>query len=80
MTPQEFMKECEHDGSYIPVSEVIRLMIEYSKVMCDRQKEICAKNIHFEFGEFDLEGISIKQIVDIDYEKLFNSPYPKELL
>lgn len=43
MTAQEFIKGCEHDGSYVPVKEVLRLMIEYSRTMCDKQKEICAK-------------------------------------
>lgn len=43
MTAQEFIKGCEHDGSYVPVSEVLRLMNEFAKLMCDRQKEICAK-------------------------------------
>lgn len=43
MTTEEFIKGCEHDGSYVPVKEVIRLMIEYSRAMCDKQREICAK-------------------------------------
>jgi hypothetical protein len=28
---KEFLKGCEHDGSFIPVREVIRLMEEYAK-------------------------------------------------
>lgn len=28
-TPVELIKGCEHDGSFIPVSEVIRLMYDY---------------------------------------------------
>ena len=28
-TAEEFIKGCEHDGSYIPVSEVLRLMESY---------------------------------------------------
>jgi len=28
---EDFLKGCEHDGSYIPVNEVKRLMDEYAK-------------------------------------------------
>lgn len=28
--PEEILKGCEHDGSYIPVSEVKRLMQKYA--------------------------------------------------
>lgn len=44
MTAEKFIKGCEHDGSYIPVNEVLRLMKEYARLMCDKQKEICARN------------------------------------
>lgn len=30
-TKEEILKGCEHDGSYIPVSEVKRLMEEYAE-------------------------------------------------
>ena len=30
-TPEEFMKGCEHDGSFVPVNEVIRLMKGFAK-------------------------------------------------
>ena len=30
VTAEEFLKGCKHDGSYIPVSEVIRLMNEFA--------------------------------------------------
>lgn len=33
---EEFLKGCEHDGSYIPVSEVLRLMEQYASI---REKE-----------------------------------------
>ena len=29
-TLDEFIKGCEHDGSYVPVKEVKRLMLEYA--------------------------------------------------
>lgn len=32
-TIDEILKECEHDGSYIPVSEVKRLMQEYNQTL-----------------------------------------------
>lgn len=31
-TAEEFLKGCEHDGSFIPVSEVKRLMIDFAKL------------------------------------------------
>jgi len=30
-TKEDFLKGCEHDGSYIPVNEVKRLMDEYAE-------------------------------------------------
>lgn len=34
MTARELMIGCEHDGSYIPVREVERLMKEYARIKC----------------------------------------------
>ena len=48
MTAQEFIKGCEHDGSYVPVREVLRLMNEWAKLMCDKQKEICKNYAQYE--------------------------------
>ena len=75
MTAKEFIKGCEHDGSYIPVGEVLRLMKEYAKLMCDKQKEICAeqadtKRIGHGYQTYDI----------IDTKSIINSPYPEELL
>lgn len=44
MTIVKLLEGCEHDGSYIPVGEVKRLMKEYARLMCDKQKEICYIN------------------------------------
>lgn len=72
MTAQEFIKGCEHDGSYIPVGEVIRLMTEFSRLMCTKQKEICLSNAQIIKAEVCLCSVERKSIL--------NAPYPEELL
>lgn len=34
MTVETLLEGCEHDGSYIPVGEVKRLMKEYARIKC----------------------------------------------
>ena len=34
MTAEKLLEGCEHDGSYIPVGEVKRLMKEYARIKC----------------------------------------------
>lgn len=34
MTVEKVLEACEHDGSYIPVNEVKRLMKEYACIKC----------------------------------------------
>ena len=34
MTVEKLLEGCEHDGSYIPVGEVKRLMKEYARIKC----------------------------------------------
>ena len=34
MTVEKLLEGCEHDGSYIPVDEVKRLMKEYARIKC----------------------------------------------
>lgn len=70
MTAEEFIKGCEHDGSYVPVKEVLRLMVEYARTMCDKQKEICAFNVDLA----DYYGSAT-----IDTQSILNAPYPDEL-
>ena len=39
-TQKEFLKGCEHDGSFVPVNEVKRLMSEYANhVLSEKRKE-----------------------------------------
>lgn len=34
MTVEKLLEGCEHDGSYIPVGEVKRLMKEFARIKC----------------------------------------------
>ena len=78
MTPQEFMIGCEHDGSYIPVNEVIRLMTEYSRIMCDKQKEICFTHaLPYKQGGFG--NYYYQSDIKVEKESVINAPYPEEL-
>lgn len=70
MTAQEFIKGCEHDGSYVPVREVLRLMNEWAKLMCDKQKEICKNYAQYEGSIYECA---------IDEQSILNAPYPDEL-
>jgi hypothetical protein len=36
MTKKEFIKGCEHDGSFIPINEVERLLDEYAKYVAEK--------------------------------------------
>lgn len=72
MTAQEFIKGCEHDGSYIPVNEVLRLMNEWAKLMCDKQKEICVDHA-FAYREWGNPGVFVEK------PSILNAPYPDEL-
>lgn len=74
MTAQEFIKGCEHDGSYVPVKEVLKLMEQWAKLMCDKQKEICLKRT----GLVPHKGL-MGTYLDVDRECIINSPYPDEL-
>lgn len=70
MTAQEFIKGCEHDGSYVPVNEVLRLMNEFARFMCNKQKEIC-------YEESETEEYYGTQI--INKYSILNAPFPDEL-
>lgn len=39
-TIEDTLKGCKHDGSYIPVSEVKRLMKEYASEQCQKRDEL----------------------------------------
>lgn len=55
-------------------------ILDFARLMCDRQKEICAGAAKFVYGEVDVEGAIHKEPVDIDWQSVINSPYPEELL
>lgn len=74
MTAQEFIKGCEHDGSYVPVKEVVRLMNEFSRAMCDKQKEICVKH-----AKVYIAGKLESTYCTINPDTILNAPYPDEL-
>lgn len=94
MTAEKFIKGCEHDGSYIPVNEVLRLMKEYARLMCDKQKEICAKKaVTGAYVKLRRKGARYKQLKDnedfdmfnttqmykVEKNSILNAPYPNEI-
>lgn len=66
MTIDEMLIGCEHDGSFIPVWEVKRLMKEFTKIKCAEQRKICSKKavILEDFGIY------------VDPESIINAPEP----
>lgn len=71
MTAKEFTKQRGLYESIIPFSEVIRLMEEYARLMCDKQKELCAVYA-------DTTVVTLHNTVDLN--SILNTPYPEELL
>lgn len=53
----------------IPVIE--NKMIKFARIMCQKQKEICAEEAKLNTGDYPSKGVNRKSIL--------NSPFPKEL-
>lgn len=67
----DFLCDELSDGNY---SEILKAMQEYARLMCDKQKEICAENTsEILFGSY----AGAHQVMD---DSVLNSPYPEELL
>jgi hypothetical protein len=90
MTPQEFLlKKLDTDlegleqylydfASECDLTErVEKWMKKYAKLMCEKQKEICAEEAKLKW-EYEGDGSHDgKDIVDID--SILNSPFPDEI-
>ena len=64
VTVEEFLKGCKHDGSYIPVSEVIRLMNEFAaqqQPTAEGAEEILAKGKVLMFGHVIVDPIMLPE-------------------
>lgn len=48
-------------------------VLDFARLMCDKQKEICAENTNEIIGNYNSHGIQ-----ECD-ESVLNSPYPDEL-
>jgi len=58
ITAEEILKGCEHDGSYIPVSEVIRLMQEYASLRTSKlEKDL--KDAEAMFEKMELTAFNL---------------------
>lgn len=89
MTPQEFLfkkLDIDEEGmdQYLydfacsgELSEKIeKWMIKYAKLMCKKQKEICAEEAE---TKDDSPSLSYECYYVIDKDSILNSPFPKEL-
>lgn len=73
MTAEQFVEQEYGDSFFNPEPEhVFDLMRKYARLMCDKQRQICADNVELEGDEGDE--------VWIDKLSILNSPYPEELL
>jgi len=71
-TITEMLVHCEHDGSMIPVSEVRRLMREYTAEQCQKRDELIkVQDELIEYMERDGSGYANSMRVKI--EQLKNS-------
>lgn len=77
MTAEKLLEGCGHDGSYIPVGEVKKLMKEYAKLMCDKQKGICSEEVSFNADYYEMP---YGAHCSIDILSITNASYPEELL
>lgn len=78
MTAKQFVEQEYEDSFFNPEPEhVFDLMTKYARLMCDKQKQICADNAK---TKDDSDPLSYTTYYVIDPETILNSPYPEELL
>lgn len=58
-------------------SKIKQAMITYAEQVRDEDRKIVAGNIKFQYGEMDVEGVTHREIVDIDYTSILNAPKPE---
>lgn len=75
MTPKEFVNKKWHvygqqlsqnGGGIFSEVEVIEMLTEYAKMMCEEQKEICAESALVKWGEgidYDIKVVSKSSII-----------------
>lgn len=63
------------NGDVYYQDDVIRVMKEYAKLCCDKQKQICADNADADCNILDYPDVEVYVIKD----SILNSPYPEEL-
>lgn len=69
MTAKQFVEQEYEDSFFNPEPEhVFDLMTKYARLMCDKQKQICADNAECTNNFFE-----------VDMWSIINSPYPEEL-
>jgi len=70
--------ECLYDDiNDCDLDELFLIMKEYSKVMCQKQREICSEEAELKFeyiGDGSWDGSDI-----VDKDSILNSPLPEEL-
>lgn len=67
----EMITEENSDGT---VDEVIRIMTEYARIMCDRQRQLC--EFHAETKTLEHNGQSY---TTVDSASIRNAPLPEEV-
>lgn len=56
---------------------VASAMKEYAEWYATECLKIAAEQVTFQYGEFDVEGFSHKEIVGIDYDSILNIKLPE---
>ena len=74
-TPEEYLIGCEHDGSYIPVNEVLRIIKQVQKETWNEALDKAAESatvVHIDLvdnTEFDYTDVLVDSDVDIRVSK-----------
>jgi len=72
---EEIIAKYNYDNdSFLSIESMMR---DYAEFYAKRCLEIAAEQVKFEYGEFDVEGFTHKEIVGIDYGSILNIKLPE---
>ena len=75
----DYLVELTEKGARLDTSEEIfsfalESMKRYAEDVIRRDRINIAENIKFQYGEMDVEGVSHREIVDVDYDSIIYAP------
>ena len=79
MTADEILEKYyygRNNQSTDPATNILNALLEFGRVMCEKQREICAENAKI----MAMNHSRISDEYKIDMGSIINSPLPKELL